>query len=200
MSPPDLRDLNRDQRAVAMVEFTIVLVPLLAIFLCFIELTRLSIASLMVQRAAGIAVRACAVVKDQPLHCDSNHGMDGQNTGAQNATILRAAREAIRPLSDTTLVIESAPCETNIKGSTPIGNVPSDWRTTGTDRVDVAGRFHCYVPLARDILCGVDFRQPNARPFRMIHASAKHAHQGASFDCMYAGDPEFDHPLWPEPL
>jgi Flp pilus assembly protein TadG len=181
--------LHGDQRAAAAVEFIIVLVPLLMLFLVIIELTRFGIAGLMVQRAAGIAVRACAVVKDQPLHCDANHGQNGQNLTEQDATITLAAREAMRPLTDSTLTQVSAICKTNVTGNG--SGDPQNTLETGTDRVDVVARFHCVVPLARDLVC---LHAPQDPPYRYLNASAKHGHQGARYNCRYADDWELAGP------
>ncbi len=189
MTARSVRQLDDDQRAVAMVEAVLVLMPLLFVFLVLMELSRLGIASLMLQRSAGIAVRACAVVKDQPVGCDSNRGFDKvQNTLGQDEIITLAAREALRPLSEATLSIDSALCQVNAAGPTPPGLSVSEISASGTDLVDVVGRYRCVVPLARDIICHWDSKQPQLPAHALMHATARHAHQGAHFECDYAGD------------
>jgi hypothetical protein len=179
-----------------MVEFLVVLMPLLLLFLCILELARYSIASLMLQRAAGIAVRACAVIKDQPLHCDNNSAHRTGQDPDQDASIWRAAVEAVKPWTERELFIERASCETqsNAAGSPVLdGNgrlSPTLVAHTGSDRVDVKARFRCIVPLARDIVCSRT--EPSGSPLgagersRPMTASAKYAHQGARYDCWYS--------------
>jgi hypothetical protein len=178
--------LHRDRRAAAAVEFIVVFIPVILLFLVIIELTRFGIAGLMLQRSAGIAVRACAVIKDQPAHCDIR---DGTAVKDEDATIKLAAREALRPLSDkTTLTLASAVCQTTVNGSGGSG-APQNTLESGTDRVDVVATYHCAVPLARDLVC------PGGT--RSMTASAKHAHQGARFDCLYAANIAFAWPPFP---
>src|SRR5262249_51637982 len=150
---------DQDERAAAMVEFLFAFIPILILFLCVIELTRLSVADLMVQRAAGIAVRACAVIKDQPLHCDENsdRGLKGQSPN-EDADIELAAREALKPLSESTLRVDAAPCTTVHDAAGPDKDVGGHYEPTtvaqsGPDEVKVTARFRCVVPLARDIVC-----------------------------------------------
>jgi hypothetical protein len=183
------RSLARDQRAVAMTEMVLVLVPLLTLGLSLLELARYSISALMLQRAAGIAVRACAVIKDQPLHCDGNQGRDGQNSGAQDQQITEAARRALEPLSQTTLTLQSAECTTaqGSQGSLdyPGGrDVPTDAASAGPDNVEVVAEYHCAVPLAKALVCrSFDVRRPGQAAFAALRANARHAHQGARYDC-----------------
>lgn len=164
-----------------MVEFLLVLMPLLTLFLAIIELSRYGISGLMVQRAAGIAVRACAVVKDQPRHCDSNLGFDDQNTAGQDATITLAATEAMRPLTEDAVVIQSAVCQTDVQGVDGAGQAA---REASPDRVEVLARYRCVVPLARDLLCRESDPQRRTEPdYRVLKASAQYGHQGARYDC-----------------
>jgi hypothetical protein len=177
-----------------MVEMVVVLVPLLTLSLSVLELCRFSIASLMLQRSAGIAVRACAVIKEQPLHCDSNAESDGQSSGDQDAQITEAARRAILPLTDATLVVDAAACHVakDAKGKLEYPGprpVASDVAFAGPDQVDVYARYHCAVPLARSIVCsGFDRNAPLDPPFRRMAASARHGHQGARYDCRVGSD------------
>jgi hypothetical protein len=152
-----------------MVEFVVILVPLMTLFLCMIELSRLAIAHLLLERAAGMAVRACAVIKDQPKNCAGD--------GARADELIRqAAAEGVRPWLDTHLALEAVECRTK--------------KPSGEDVVQVRAQFRCVVPIARSIICSSSQGQSGgAAPVgaaRAVAASARYAHQGASFDCNYA--------------
>jgi hypothetical protein len=152
-----------------MVEFVVILVPLMTLFLCMLELSRLAIAHLLLERAAGMAVRACAVIKDQPKNCDG---------GAAEADqlIRQAAEEGMRPWTDTHLGVDSVECRTK--------------KPSGEDVVQIHAQFRCVVPIARSIICSSS-QSPSAGvaggvASRAVGATARYAHQGASFDCNYA--------------
>jgi hypothetical protein len=177
-----------------MVEMVVVFVPLLTLSLCVLELSRFSIATLMLQRSAGIAVRACAVIKEQPLHCDSNASGDAQNASAQDAQITEAARRAIAPFTEATLVVDDVVCHVakNAKGKLVYPGprpVASDVAFAGPDQVDVYARYRCAVPLASSIICGTaGASSAGELPFRHLTASARHGHQGARYDCRVGSD------------
>jgi hypothetical protein len=148
-----------------MVEFVVILVPLMTLFLCMIELSRLAIAHLLLERAAGMAVRACAVIKDQPKNCDVDNA-------EADRLIQRAATEGLRPWTGTNIGVDSVECRTK----TP----------SGEDVAQIRAQFRCIVPVARSIICGTSRGAPPGASSRAIGATARYAHQGASFDCNYA--------------
>ncbi len=148
-----------------MVEMLIVFVPLITLFLCMIELSRLAIAQLMVERAAGMAVRACAVIKDQPKSCDETAPAGEASSGSSADELIRlAASKGLRPWADTNVTLGVVECKTQ--------------KPSGEDKLQLQAQFRCAVPIARDILCG-----GGRRP---IAAAARYAHQGASYSCEYA--------------
>lgn len=152
-----------------MVEFILVFVPLMTLFLCMIELSRLAIAHLMVQRAAGMAVRACAVIKDQPKNCEATAPAGDASAGsAADQLIRRAASEGLRPWTDDNVELDSVECSTK--------------KPSGEDTLQLRARFRCIVPIARDIVCSATAGGAG----RAIGATARYAHQGASYNCEYA--------------
>jgi hypothetical protein len=155
-----------------MVEFIVVFVPLMTLFLCMIELSRLAIAHLMVERAAGMAVRACAVIKDQPKNCDET-GLSG-DASAADGLIRQAAADGLRPWIDTNVLLDAVECETK--------------KPSGEDTLRLRARFRCIVPIARDIICtgSASASASTAGASRAISATARYAHQGASYNCEYA--------------
>jgi hypothetical protein len=172
-----------------MMEFLVAFFPLLLLFLCCLELARFGVARLMVQRAAGIAVRACAVIKDQPAHCDANTTMNNPNGPVQNpgedGQILLAAQEALRPFDPQQLRIDSAACDVKLDavgGDTDNHGtlVPTHVAQSGTDTLTATATFLCVIPLARDIVC------PGHNSTRTLSALAQFGHQGARYDCWYA--------------
>lgn len=150
-----------------MVEFIVVFVPLITLFLCMIELSRLAIAQLMVERAAGMAVRACAVIKDQPKNCDETPPAGDASAGSGADQLIRlAASEGLRPWTDTNVSLDAVECKTQ--------------KPSGEDTLQLRAQFRCVVPIARNILCGAGGAS------RAIGATARYAHQGASYNCEYA--------------
>jgi hypothetical protein len=152
-----------------MVEVVVILVPLMTLFLCMIELSRLAIAHLLLERAAGMAVRACAVIKDQPKNCDGG-------SAEADRMIEQAAAEGVRPWTDTHIALEQVECRTT--------------KPSGEDVVQIRAQFRCVVPIAQSIVCSTS-QSPSAGVVagvasRAVGATARYAHQGASFDCNYA--------------
>jgi hypothetical protein len=143
-----------------MVEFILILVPLMTLFLSMLELSRLAIASLLLERSAGMAARACAVMKDQPKNCDM---------APADPLIRLAASEGLRPWTDTNVALDAVECRTT--------------KPSGADSVTLRAQFRCAVPIARHIVCS---SQGSTAPSRAINATARYAHQGASYDCQYA--------------
>lgn len=156
-----------------MVEFVIVFVPVLTLGLCMLELSRLAIARLMVERAAGMAVRACAVIKDQPASCDET-GLSGDASAGSGADelIRRAAALGLRPWLDSNILLDAVECKTQ--------------KPSGEDTLQLRARFRCSVPIARDILCGGAPSPGPAGASRAVDATARYAHQGAQYSCEYA--------------
>lgn len=177
---PTQRPLVRDERGAVAVEFLTAFVPILLLFLCIGELTRLSIANLMLQRSAGIATRACAVIKNQPLHCDNNQDdRAGQDPG-QDENIRLAALAALKPFPPDQLHLDAASCA--------VGDDPT--AQSGTDRVSVSARFRCTFPLAKEIVCSSVEKTGSplggGERTRVLTASALFAHQGARYDCWFS--------------
>jgi len=161
-------DLHHDGRGAAMVEFIVILVPLMTLFLCTLELSRLAIAHLLLERVAGMAVRACAVTKDQPKNCD------GGNAEADRLIEL-AAVSGMASWTETNLLVDSIDCRTE--------------KPSGKDTLQIQARFRCVVPIARNILCSTPRpASPKAESIsiRPVAATASYGHQGARYDCNYA--------------
>jgi len=113
-------------------------------------------------------VRACAVIKEQPANCDSNHGFSGQNSSGQDAQITEAARRSLEPLG--TLTLDDVRCEVAKGQAAP-------------DTVDVLASYRCAVPLVAPLLCRFDHHEPTKPPHLSMHATARYGHQGARYDC-----------------
>jgi hypothetical protein len=178
--------LPRDAGAVY-VEFLIAFMPLLILFMCLWQMSRMYTTSLAVQHAATTAARSGAVVfADDP----ANYG--GEPVG-QVAAKRRQAVEgaALLPLSpfilDGSLVSVKVTFPSQGGASQPGANDertqfnPSD-PTTGDDshrvdfvRVRVETTFRCRIPLADRIACN-----PFTRT-RTISREAAFPYQGASF-------------------
>lgn len=165
-----LARLRGDERAVVMVEFIVAFVPILLLFLATIELTRLSIAGLMLQRAAGKAVRACAVIQEQPVNCEPGASAAAE----QQRLVTLAAQRAILPM--TALAVRGARCQVD---------------RMETDTVQVNAEFYCAVPMVRGLVCsslrpGEVAIDPAQTSVRQLTATARYAHQGAHYDCDFS--------------
>jgi hypothetical protein len=175
-----------------MLEFVIAFFPILLLFLCCLEIARFAVGRIMIQRAAGIAARACAVIKDQPAHCDNNavelnnHQPPAQYPG-EDGEVTLAAEEALRPFTKHAIRVDNVTCTVPHDADGGIHDNGSGTAIhpkvaqSGTDTVTVKGTFFCAVPLARDLLC------PGGGNTHAMTATAKYGHQGARFDCWYSG-------------
>jgi hypothetical protein len=191
--------LRRDTRAEALLEFIIAFFPILVLFLCCLEIARSAIAHIMLQRAAGIAARACAVIRNQPLHCDSTaFDREGGQTPADDSEedrlVKLAAEDALRPFTTQFLRVDNVSCDVPFDadgGQKDNGHGASTHpkvAQSGTDTVTVDATFFCAIPVARDLLC------PGGGAKRAMTATAKFGHQGARFDCWFARTVKFISP------
>jgi hypothetical protein len=84
--------------------------------------------------------------------------------------IHRAAAEGLRPWTDSNVSLDAVECKTQ--------------KPSGEDTLQLRARFLCIVPIARDIICGSG--PSGVASSRAISATARYAHQGASYNCEYA--------------
>jgi hypothetical protein len=170
--------LGSDERGAVVVEYVVAFAATAAMFGAFISLVQFEMAELMLQRAAGIAARSCAVLKNQPRHCDDNAKVTGQNP-EEDTWVLQAAQDALYPYNPDEFTID--------RDLSTIKTDASD-RLSGKDTVSLVGHLSCKNPPLSWIfgpLC-TPLAAAQGR-FVTLRASADYAHQGARYDCWYAG-------------
>lgn len=169
-------------RGAVYVEFLIAFMPLLILFMCLWQMSRMYTTSLAVQHAAVLAARSGAVVfADDP----ASYGGEavGQVTTKRKQAVEGAALIPLSPfILDGSLVSVDVTYPSQPGGSGERSSFnPSD-PTTSDDsarvdfvRVRVATTFRCRIPLADRIAC-----DPVTRT-RTITREAAYPYQGASY-------------------
>jgi hypothetical protein len=146
---------KRGDEGAVMVEFLAAFMPIFAFFLGLVQLVFIQTASLVVNHAAHVAVRAAVVVIP-----DKDLGAPGSASGAKKAAIERAARVPLSTLgltdSDVDIKLDKA-----------------SYKTTQTVTVTVAVDYTCRVPLGGLMACG------GAKT--TLTAEASMANQGADY-------------------
>jgi hypothetical protein len=174
----ELCALRPDERGAVALEFVVGFAATAVLFGAFVSFVQLEIAQLMLQRAAGIAARSCAVLKNQPRHCDDNANVSGQNPH-EDAWVLEAAQDALYPYNPDEFTIDTKLSTVATDANEPL---------SGKDTVSLVAHLSCKnppLPWILGPLCA-----PNgggASRSLTLRASADYAHQGARFDCWYAG-------------
>lgn len=130
------RENDRSTKGAVMVEFLAVFMPIFAFFLGLVQLIFIQTASLVVNHAAHVAVRAAVV-----LIPDNENGSPGNATGAKKDKIAQAARV---PLS--TLGLDKSDVDVKLNGASFAKNQ--------TVTVTVTVDYTCRVPLGGLIACG----------------------------------------------
>lgn len=129
------RQEKRGDEGAVMVEFLAAFMPIFAFFLGLVQLIFIQTASLIVNHAAHVAVRAAVVV------IPDNAGTPGSAQGAKKAEIERAARI---PLA--TLGLDGGDVDVQLDRAA--------YKTTQTVTVTVSVDYTCRVPLGGLMACG----------------------------------------------
>lgn len=127
---------KRGDEGAVMVEFLAAFMPLFAFFLGLVQLIFIQTASLIVNHAAHVAVRAAVVVIP-----DNALGPPGSAAGAKKAEIERAAKI---PLA--TLGLETSDVDVQLN--------QASFSTTQTVTVTLSVDYTCRVPLGGLMACG----------------------------------------------
>lgn len=150
------KSLRRDQRGAVLVEFAVVLVPLLTVFFVFVQLSAIAIARLKFKHGTIVAARAAAVFSNQKDNCP-------ECTGDGKREIENAARAGVGNNSGIAI--------TNVEITDRSTKDDSQNGQYGPVTVKVTGRYTCTVPLGRIICLGM-------RPFEETKTMP---HQGARY-------------------
>src|SRR5262249_28860646 len=134
-----LREIHRDTRGAALIEFVLAFLPMLMVFFSFAQAAQLAKAKLMLKHSAVAATRAAVVIKDKDSGSTTNPGDNGEETD-----VTWAANGALgNYLLDRDLDAPSADCQ-RPDTSDPFGLVTCTVRAT----------YHCDVPLGKYLVCG----------------------------------------------
>ncbi|MBP9113326.1 MAG: pilus assembly protein [Polyangiaceae bacterium] len=152
----------KQKRGAAIVEFVVVLMPLLALFFGSAQAHQLYQANLIVKHASIVAVRAAAVLHDQ----------EGHELG-DPTEVKDAAYAAIGPYnSDTETAAKTKPPITLLGANTAYEGGGGQY---GMLRTTVETSFACTVPLGSLIVCGADRK-------KIVKQSSLFPHQGADYE------------------
>jgi hypothetical protein len=174
----ELGALGSDERGAVAVEFVVGFAATAVMFGAFVSFTQLEMAQLMLQRAAGIAARSCAVLENQPKHCDGNANVSGQNPD-EDTWVLEAAQDALYPYNPDEFTID-----------TKLSTIATDAKEplSGKDTVSLVAHLSCKNPPLPWIFGPLCAPSPGGAGRSLtLRASADYAHQGARFDCWYTG-------------
>ncbi len=152
--------LVRDTRGAVLAEFVIVFIPLMTVFLSFVQYAKLGTANLVVRHSAVVGARAAAVVSNEKNNNPGNNG--------SSEDIKRAVKSSMGPFY--------------YQGGINVTNVDiKDQSTTAADNgpyglvtVTVSATYDCDVPIG-GLMCGLGRRHK----FKDIRASFPH--QGARY-------------------
>jgi Flp pilus assembly protein TadG len=149
-----MKRLLKNRDGAAIVEFALVLVPLLHLFFGLYQMSMLYTANLVFKHAAVCAVRAYAVIQAP------NPGGVGKKTDVQ-----QAAQLALGPYNTA--------IKLNKLAATTLSTTTGPYGTYGLDTVKLTGTYTCSVPLGNTLVCG--------GATKALTATASFPHQGAAY-------------------
>lgn len=153
--------LCRGTRGVVLVEFLIAFMPIMAIYLCMMELVHFFTIREVVMHAANAGVRACAVVGT-----DAQFEPGGVEYNGGATDYKEAVKLALKPWETTQIfqLDENAlTCDIGASAADPYGE----------DTVTVKGSYTCTVPLAKVIICN--------NGSKTMEVKSSFPHQGAKY-------------------
>lgn len=166
---PDERraTLHHDRRGAVLVEFLVAFTPLMITFSCFVQLSQMATAKLVVKHSAIVGARAAAVISNK------NNNTPDQPKGDNKADIEAGVRAALGPwakqmASVNVTVHDKSSC------SDPYGLV----------KVTVTAEHRCNVPFGGRLMCGaVGATHTLEQAYAMPHQGARYQEgEGASCD------------------
>jgi hypothetical protein len=145
-------DLFRADRGAVMVESLVAIPTLLAFFAMILQLSYLSIASLVVQHAAVVAARSASVIVPDDPFAFSDQSKIGSGDGDRLATITDAA-------SFTLGALQPLPLEGKINPSVTVkltkdGAEATDFEAEDIIQAYVSYDFKCGVLFGGSLICG----------------------------------------------
>jgi hypothetical protein len=144
--------LFRADRGAVMVESLVAIPTLLAFFAMILQLSYMSIASLVVQHAAVMAARSASVIVPDDPFAFGDHGKIGSADGDRLATVTDAANFALKAL-------EPLPLQGKFNPTATVKLMKSEAEATDFDTEDVIQTqvsydFQCGVLFGGSLICG----------------------------------------------
>ncbi|HSO41048.1 MAG TPA: hypothetical protein VLT33_51335 [Labilithrix sp.] len=165
-----LASLHSDKRGAVLVEFLIALMPLMITFSCFVQLSQMATAKLVVKHSAIVGARAAAVISNK------NNNTPDQPKGDNLADIEAGVNAALGPwkkqMATVTVKVEdSSSCDD------PYGMV----------KVTVTAAHKCLVPFGGRLMCGaVGATHTMEQAYAMPHQGARYK-DGGGAECDKGG-------------
>ncbi|MBX3189244.1 MAG: hypothetical protein KF819_19630 [Labilithrix sp.] len=167
MQKRTLADLKNDKRGAVLVEFLVAVMPLMITFSCFVQVSSIATARIVVKHSAIVGARAAAVI------ANGNKNTPDQPQGDNKGEITNGVRAALGPWVKT---MNNVDVQINDQSSCsdPYGMVS----------VTVTADYRCSVPFGGRLLCGaVGATHTLKQTYAMPHQGARYKDgDGASCD------------------
>ncbi|MDB4942701.1 MAG: hypothetical protein JWP97_2235 [Labilithrix sp.] len=154
-----LRALHADKKGAVLVEFLVAIMPLMITFSCFVQLSQMATAKLVVKHSAIVGARAASVISNV------NKNTPDQPEGENRADIEQGVHAALGPW-DRQMASVRVKIEDKSDCKDPYGPV----------KVTVTAAHKCLVPFGGRLLCGaVGATHTMEQAYTMPHQGARYA-------------------------
>lgn len=166
-----LAKLHADKKGAVLVEFLIALMPLMITFSCFVQLSQMATAKLVIKHSAIVGARAAAVISNK--HNNTPDQPKGDNMADIEAGVHAALGPWDKQMATVTVKVEdSSSCDD------PYGMV----------KVTVTAAHKCLVPFGGRLMCGaVGATHTMQQAYAMPHQGARYADEPGGADCATGG-------------
>jgi uncharacterized membrane protein YgcG len=162
-----MKKLHTDKKGAVLVEFLIALMPLMITFSCFVQLSQMATAKLVVKHSAIVGARAAAVISNK--HNNTPDQPKGDNMADIEAGVNAALGPWKKQMASVTVKVEdSSSCDD------PYGMV----------KVTVTAAHKCLVPFGGRLMCGaVGATHTMEQAYTMPHQGARYADAPGGAEC-----------------
>jgi uncharacterized membrane protein YgcG len=165
MTSKPLRKLHDDKRGAVLVEFVVAFMPLMITFSCFVQLSQMATAKIVVKHSAIVGARAAAVISN------GKNNTPDQAKGDNQADIKAGVNAALGPWKKTMTNVDVA-----------IDDKSSCTDPYGLVTVTVTADYKCSVPFGGRLLCGaVGATRTLKQAYGFPHQGARYKDEGS--DC-----------------
>lgn len=165
MKKRELKDLRSDKRGAVLVEFAVAFMPLMITFSCFVQLSQMATAKIVVKHSAVVGARAAAVI------ANGHKNTPDQKQGDNKADVEAGVKAAMGPWTKTMKSVDVA-----------IDDKSSCTDPYGLVSVTVTAEYKCSVPFGGRLLCGaVGATRTMKQTYGFPHQGARYKLEGS--DC-----------------